>query len=70
MSADDLTLEFRNGRKVVPDYLYAELAQLDTHAMTYDEAVKEADRVREARFVGDALHQVQVTHFTNQRRGI
>ena len=69
MSDDDLTLEFRDGRKVVPDYLYAELAQLETHRMTYNEAVKRADERRQERFIGDSLARVQSDHFKTYRRG-
>ena len=63
-------LEFRNGRKTVPEYLYDEFKLLDTHLLTYDEALVEVDRARERRFIGDALHQVEVTHFANLRRGL
>lgn len=67
--SDDTTLEFRDGRRAVPDYLYAELALLETHRMKYEDALAEANRAREQRYIDDALHQVQVTHFANHRRG-
>lgn len=67
--SEDTTLEFRDGKRAVPDYLFPEMRMLETFRMTYAEALAATDAARERRFLEDALHQVQVTHFANHRRG-
>jgi len=56
-------LEFRDGKRVVPDYLYPEMALLETHTMTYEQAIREADTARMNRWLGDQQHSVLVGHF-------
>jgi len=65
---DDTTLEFRDGKRAVPDYLFAELSQLDTHTMTYDQALHEADTRRMNRWLGDRQSDVVIGHFSERRR--
>lgn len=60
---EDLTLEFRDGRRLVPPHLYPELAQIDTHTMTYEQAVRLADERRQNRWLGDVQHGIVSRHF-------
>lgn len=64
---DDTTLEFRDGKRAVPDYLFDELRLLETHTMTYEQAVREADKARETRWLGDQQHSIIVGHFSSRR---
>jgi hypothetical protein len=64
---DENVLEFRDGKRVVPDYLYPEMSQLETHRMTYEQAVKEADTARMNRWLGDQQHNIMVGHFSKGR---
>lgn len=64
---DDHELEFRDGKRLVPEYLWPELRCLDTYRMTYDEAVREADTVRMNRWLGDQQHKITVDHFSERR---
>lgn len=66
---DDTTLEFRDGKRVVPDYLFPELSLLETHTMTYEQAIRAADEARMGRFLGDRQHDIVIGHFSQQRRG-
>lgn len=64
---DDHVLEFRDGKRLVPDHLYPEMSQLDTHTMTYEQAVREADTARMNRWLGDQQHRIIVGHFSDRR---
>ena len=64
---DDTTLEFRDGWKVVPEHLFPELSLLETHTMTYEQAVKAANDARMTRFVGDAQYGMIARHFSERR---
>jgi hypothetical protein len=68
MTDDEYVLEFRDGKRVVPDYLYPEMSQLETHRITYEQAVREADTARMNKWLGDQQHAAMVDHFS-QRRG-
>ena len=48
-------VEFRDGMRLVPDYLAAIMGRLETHRMTYEEALDAANRQIEA----DHLNQVE-----------
>ena len=55
-------LEFRDGRRVVPNYLVAILSVLETFRMTYDEAIDEANRMMERDYISNALSKVRTDH--------
>lgn len=63
MPSRDVTLEFRDGKRLVPDYLYPVLSRMDTYTMTYEEALQAANRLMERDFVADVLHAVRKNHF-------
>jgi hypothetical protein len=67
MTDDEHVLEFRDGKRVVPDYLYPEMSQLETHRMTYEQAIKEADAARMNKWLGDQQHDLLVSHFRQGR---
>lgn len=69
MSEEDLEqIEFRTGKRWVPAYLAVELKLLDTHKMTYDQAIAAANEARMGRFLGDVQAQVVASHFAANRR--
>jgi hypothetical protein len=61
------TVEFRDGDREVPDHVAALLKGLETHTMTYDQAL----RVSEKRLLSDRLNQMQgdlvAEHFKGMR---
>lgn len=56
-------LEFRDGVRTVPDYLYPVLSRLETYTMTYEEAIQAGNRLMERDLVADVMHKVRVDHF-------
>jgi hypothetical protein len=48
-------LEFRDGRRVVPDHVEAMLSGIDTHTMTYEQAIRAAER----KMLGDHVWRAQ-----------
>lgn len=66
---DENILEFREGKRVVPDHLVNELKQLETYRMTYADALKEADKKRAERWLSDLQHKVIYDHISEVRRG-
>lgn len=55
---EDTTLEFREGKRMVPVYLYPTMKTLDTIRMTYDEALAATNR----RLESDWLNAQQRDH--------
>jgi len=60
-------LEFRDGKRLVPDYLGAILAGLETHRMTYEEAVLAANRRMEADHLNAKRDEILAAHFRELR---
>ena len=60
-----IELEFRDGKRVVPEYLVAILSGLETFRMTYDEAIAEANKVMERNHVAAAMSNVRTEHLRN-----
>jgi hypothetical protein len=55
MQEDPTVVEFRDGPRNVPEHVMAMLSGLDTHRMTYQQAIEAANR----RMVGDQLQSAQ-----------
>lgn len=60
-------VEFRDGKRAVPDHVRDMMAGLDTHKFTYEEAV----RLAEKKIVRDRLNEIQsnviVRHFRENK---
>lgn len=66
---DPLELEFRDGWRFVPEHLVNELRLLETHTMTYEQAVAAADAARLNRWLGDQQHRIIAGHMHELGRG-
>jgi len=55
-------VEFRDGSKMLPDYLSDLMVGLDTYRLTYEEAVAEANRRLERRHIDSAMGAVMRQH--------
>lgn len=60
-------IEFRDGKRLVPPHLEPFLRQLETHRMTYEEAVAIANQKMEADFINGKAEGFIAEHF---RRGL
>lgn len=66
--AEDLRIEFRDGKRVVPEHLFPELSGIDTFRMTYDEALKEVEKLRQQKWLGDIQHKIVFDHMSKAGR--
>lgn len=62
-----IELEFRDGKRPVPEYLAAIMAGLETHRMTYEEAVQTANRRMEADHLNAKRDEILAAHFRELR---
>lgn len=62
-------VEFRDGFREIPDYLADMMAGLETHTMTMDEAIAEANRKLERDQVAAAQNELLKAHFSVPRGG-
>ena len=60
-------IEFRDGKRDVPDYIAALLSGIETHGLTYDEAIAEANKKTEADFINAQQERVLAAHFRELR---
>lgn len=60
-------LEFRDGRRLVPAYLGAIMGGLETHRMTYEEAVQVANKRMEADYLNAKRDEILAAHFRELR---
>jgi hypothetical protein len=60
-------IEFRDGKRTVPDYIAALLTGIETHRLTYDDAIAEANRKTEADFINAQQERVLAAHFRELR---
>lgn len=56
-------IEFRDGKKVVPDHLADLMTDLKTHTMTYDEAVKQANWKLATDYADQSIDKIRQSHF-------
>lgn len=56
-------LEFRDGKREVPDHLLPLLKRIETFKMTYEDALAAADRLRMSDFLNGEQAKVVSTHF-------
>ena len=60
-------IEFRDGKRLVPDYLGVLMSGLQTHRMTYDEAVDTANKRMEADHLNAKRDEILAAHFRELR---
>jgi len=60
-------IEFRDGKRMVPDYLGVLMSGLQTHRMTYDEAVDTANKRMEADHLNAKRDEILAAHFRELR---
>lgn len=60
-------IEFRDGERLVPHYLVAVMAGIETHRMTYEEALAIANQRMEADFINRAGENFIRAHFRENR---
>lgn len=60
-------IEFRDGTRLVPDYLGVIMSGLETHRMTYEEAVLTANKRMEADHINAKRDEILAAHFRELR---
>lgn len=63
----DVELQFRDGKRLVPEYLGALMEGIDTYRMTYDEAVTIANKRMEANHLNAQRDRILAAHFRELR---
>ena len=56
-------VEFRTGKREVPDYMADLMAGIETHRLTYDEAVEAMNRKMTGDYLGRAMDRIIDQHF-------
>lgn len=67
--SDEIEMEFRDGRKPVAEHIAALLAGIDTHRMTYEEALALAHRKIESDYLNDMQSGIVTAHFRSHKWG-
>ena len=60
-------LEFRDGKRQVPDYLVVMMTGIETHRLTYDQAVDAANKKAESDLLNAQQDKVLAAHFKELR---
>jgi hypothetical protein len=55
-------VEFRTGKREIPDHLAAMMAGLDTITLTYEQAIDEANKMAEANVLNRAVDTAVSVH--------
>jgi hypothetical protein len=61
-------VEFRTGKRVIPDYMAELMAGIQTHKMTYDQAVAAMNKKLESNVIDRASDQIINEHFARATR--
>ena len=59
--------EFRDGKRLVPDYIGALLSGIETHRLTYEEAITVANQKVETDFLNAQQDRILAAHFKEPR---
>lgn len=59
--------EFRDGKRLVPAYISNLLAGIETHRLTYEEAIETANRKIESDFLNAQQDRILAAHFRELR---
>jgi hypothetical protein len=60
-------VEFRDGTRMVPNYLASILVGIETHRMAYEEAIQTANRRLEADNINAQQDKILAAHFRELR---
>lgn len=60
-------IEFRDGTRMVPDYLAVMMHGLKTHTMTYEQAIEAANKKAESDILNAKQDDVIAAHFKELR---
>ncbi len=61
-------LRFRDGKRVVPDYISSLMSSLETHKMTYDEAIIAMNRQMLTNHTDRVMGKMVADHFSGRKR--
>jgi hypothetical protein len=64
---DLIEMVFRDGKRRVPAYIANLFSGIETHRLTYDESMVEANKKVEAEFINAQQDHVLAAHFREQR---
>lgn len=59
--------EFRDGKRLVPDYIGVLLTGIETHRLTYEEAIDAANKKVETDFLNAQQDRILAAHFRELR---
>jgi hypothetical protein len=59
--------KFRDGKREIPDYMHDLMQGLQTHKMTYEEALVAMNRKQVSDFTGRAVDRLVSDHFARNR---
>lgn len=59
--------EFRDGKRMVPDYLAVMMTGIETHRLTYEQAVEAANQKTESDLLNAQQDSVLAAHFKELR---
>jgi hypothetical protein len=62
-----IEVEFRDGIRLVPEYLAVIMGRLETHTMTYEQAIEAANRQMEADHLNSMSGDFIAAHFRGLR---
>jgi len=62
-------VDFRDGKRVVPDHLADMMETLPTHTMTFEQAVEKANWKLASDYLDRAQDRITQGHFTRSRDG-
>jgi hypothetical protein len=60
-------MEFRDGKRQVPDYLAILMSGIETIRMTYEEAIQAGNKQAEETFLNAQQDKILAAHFREQR---
>lgn len=60
-------IEFRDGKRLVPDYIGVLLTGIETHRFTYEEAIDRANQKAESDFINAQQERILAAHFRELR---
>lgn len=63
-----MELEFRDGKRVVPDYMAELMAGMPLHKLTYNQAIDAMNAINVSRVIDRAYDRIIDRHFEDHRR--
>jgi len=60
-------MEFRDGKRFVPEYIAVLMGGIETYRMTYEEAIQAGNKQAEETFLNAQQDRILAAHFKEQR---